>query len=314
MNTQPSKPSKFIIPNPFNMSPYGHDDGQAFNKIINVSGANPNAEAFLPSNMITKSCQILPPVQWQESKEDMNNPFNHIPLAVSMQENTVSILSSSDYEFEKDELFVIGGDHTISIGTGAYLSSVTDMSKIGLLWIDAHSDFNTEETSDSKSLTGYPCAINTGLGKKEFLNSYNSNFVSKVVQIGLRDVDELEAKNLEKKSVKTYNIFDIEEKGLPRIIKETFEHFSDCDYIWLSLDIDSLDPYYCDSGRTDVPVIGGLTPRELMYITQKVKETGKLKVTELVQINNVPNNSNLIYLGNRIVEVAFGLGDFRYNK
>jgi arginase len=304
---------KYILPNPFSLSTYGHDDGQVYKDIINLNGANLNAAEFFPSNQITSHCMILPAVTFDISKVLMDDPQTHVFAGLSMQESAQKILTENikDLDFE---LFVIGGDHTISIGTGAYLSQILDMSKVGLIWVDAHGDFNTSSTSSSKSLTGYPCAINMGLGDDYFVKPFGNNFVTKCVQIGIRDIDELEHENMISKSVKTYSNVDVEDLGLKAILNQTLDYFLDCDFIWLSIDIDSLDPIYCDQGRTDVPVNGGLTPRELQYITTFIKNSGKLKITELVQINNTKNNFNLVALGNRLVEIAMGLGSFRVNK
>ena len=305
-------PTKYILPNPFSLSTYGHDDGQVYKDIISLNGANSNAAAFFPSNQITKHCTILDPVTFDISKVIMADPETHISAGISMQESALDILTRGIQD-KNFELFVIGGDHTISIGTGAYLATQLDMSKVGLIWVDAHGDFNTSSTSSSKSLTGYPCAINCGLGDEYFTQPFNNNFITKCVQVGIRDIDQLEHDNMVSKNIITYCNTDIEHLGLRAILDKTLEHFQDMDHIWLSIDIDSLDPIYCDQGRTDVPVCGGLTPRELQYITTYIKNSGKLKITELVQINNTPNNFNLVALGNRIVEIAMGLGSFRTN-
>jgi arginase family enzyme len=88
----------------------------------------------------------------------------------------------------------------------------------------------------------------------------------------------------------------------------------DFEYVWLSIDIDSLDSVYFDKDETDVPVTGGLTPRELLYITSKLQSTGKLKVAEITQVNDVDKNTQIIVLASRIAELALGLGAYRYNR
>lgn len=305
---------KYILPNPFNLSTYGQDNGQAYNRIININGANENASHYFPSNQLTQNCTILPPITWTTSSQSMSNPSNHIIVAQSMQNNVIENLNNTNFDIKKDELVVIGGDHTISIGTGAFLSGIVDMSEVGLIWIDAHGDFNTPETSESKSLTGYPCAINNGLGLKEFLKPFNNNFIQKIVQIGIRDIDILETNNLKHQNIKTFSNLDIEDLGMANILTQTLKELESCKYIWLSMDIDSLDPIYCDEGRTDVPVTGGLTPREFQYIARKIHQSGKLRISEIVQINNSDNNSNLVYLANRTIEILLGLGKFRINE
>jgi arginase len=302
---------KYILPNPFNLSPYGQDSGEAYKAIVNLNGANPNAESHFPSNQILDNCTILDPVQFSMIPVGLDDVSLHPPYALEMQSNSIKPISILDKD---SQLLVIGGDHTVSIGTGAGLAQILDMSKVGLIWVDAHGDFNTPSTSSSKSLTGYPCAINMGLGEEQYLKSFNNNFIQSCVQIGIRDIDQQESQNLQSKNVQTFSNLDIEEFGIKRVVEMALEYLCDCDYIWLSLDIDSLDPIYCDNGRTDVPVVGGLTPRELMYITSTVEATQRLKVTEIVQINSVPNNTNLIYLANRLIELAFGLGRFRTNE
>jgi arginase len=305
---------KYILPNPFNCSTYGMDSGLAYLDIINLNGANANASEHFPSNQLTANALSLDPINIDLTNFAQNKTSNHLEAAYHMQQSVIGNLSTSIQNFEDCQLLVIGGDHSISIGTGAYLSTQVDMSKVGLIWIDAHGDFNTPETSSSKSITGYPCAVNNGLGDDTLLSSYKGNFITKTVQIGIRDIDELEAYNLQSRSVLTFSNIDVEKYGILSILQQSLEHLNDCEFIWLSIDIDSLDPIYCDQGRTDVPVVGGLTPRELMMITDTVFESGKLKITEIVQINNTPNNSNLIYLANRLAELAFGLGGFRINK
>jgi arginase len=302
---------KYILPNPFNLSPYGQDSGQAYKSIINLNGANPNAENHFPSNQILDNCVVLDQVKFSSIPKGLYDVSLHPPYAIEMQQNSIKPISILD---EESQLLVIGGDHTISIGTGAGLAQIMDLSEVGLIWVDAHGDFNTPSTSASKSLTGYPCAINMGLGEDIYLNAYNGNFIKRCVQIGIRDIDLLESQNLQSKNVQTFSNLDIEEFGLKSVLEMALDYLCDCKYLWLSLDIDSLDSIYCDNGRTDVPVMGGLTPRELMYITSVVEATDRLKITEIVQINSVPNNTNLVYLANRLIELVFGLGRFRTNE
>jgi arginase len=322
-NKESKEPSRissvrnYILPNTFNLGPYGKDDGQVYKKIIKLNGANENADAHLPSNQILNNSIILEPVNIRidQEKSDTENAIAMIKEAIrNLQPFNESIKKEEgNGENSESRLFVIGGDHTIAMGTGAAISHALNLDEVGMIWVDAHGDFNTPQTSDSKSLTGYPCAVNMGLGDEAFTSLYGS-FIKKCVQIGIRDVDLLEAENLKEKGVTTYSNLDIEDLGLPTIISKSLEYLKDCKYIWLSLDIDALDTIYVNNGKTDVPVVGGLTPREMLYITDKVAKSGKLKITELVQINNTKENFELIALGSRIIELALGLGGFRINR
>jgi arginase len=308
---------KYILPNPFNLGPYGNDDGQAYKKIIHLNGANPNADNFFPSNQILDNCAVLdsikiPKLNHFEYQKDQQES-QELEVASQMIQEVKHRLSKEISKESLDQLFVIGGDHTVAMGTGAYLSSVFDLSKVGLIWVDAHGDFNTPETSNSKSLTGYPCAVNLGLGSPKLLEHFNNNFVKKCVQIGVRDIDKLESVNLKQMGVKTYSNLAVEDLGIKTIMDQTLYYLKDCDYIWLSLDIDALDSSFI-WGKTDVPVVGGLTSREMQYITSRCYNNKNLKITELVQINNVEDNFATLALANRLIELAFGLGAFRTNN
>ena len=313
--------TNYIIPNPFNLSPYGMDDGMVFKQIINLAGASVNAEKFFPSNLITKNSIILEPkIDYLKSFKgvDMNNTNNHYTPVKIMIDDFVAHRDSIQTSFKDSNFVIIGGDHTIAIATGSLMSKLVNLEGVGMIWVDAHGDFNTPNTSSSKSLTGYPCAVNCGLTsmvEDEKLDiHFNNKFIKKCYQIGVRDIDELETQNLSSKGVMTYSSLDVETMGITTVIRDAIKHLSDCKYIWLSIDIDSLDPIYCDKGRTDVPVIGGLTPREILVIANEVKKTNKLKITEIVQINNTKNNFNLVSMANRVVEIVIDKGQYRYNN
>jgi arginase len=305
--------SLIILPVPSAQSNYGFNNALTYKRIIGVQAANETMSEIFPSNLIQSSCIILEPVEFQQLSDDQPTKGSFLGTNLSMATNLKARIQS-DFDMSSDQLCILGGDHSIAIGTGAGLSTLVDMSKVGLIWVDAHGDFNTPETSLSKCITGYPCGVNSGIGLPEFTDLFNGNFVTKIVQIGIRDIDQIEQKNLNLQKVKTYSVLDIEEIGMKTVIAQTLEYLSECEYIWLSMDIDSLDSVYFQPGETDVPVVGGLTPRELLYITSKIQKSNKLKVFELVQLNDLSKTTNLVTLSSRLVELGFGLGQFRYNR
>lgn len=302
-----------ILPVPFAQSLYGTNSATIYEQILKVKGANENYTQYFPTDLIGQNCLILDPVQYQSMADDEPEKGSFFKSCLSMA-STLAARIHTDFDIKNDQLCLIGGDHSISIGTGAGLSKQIDLSKVGLIWVDAHGDFNTPQTSMSKSVTGYPCALNTGLGLPEFTDLFAGNFIKKVVQIGLRDVDELEHQNLVQKNIKTYSALDVEDLGINQIMQQTLDYLTDCEYLWLSMDIDSLDSIYFEKGETDEPTFAGMTPRELMYITNKTQSTNKLKVFEIVQLNNINKTTNLVVLANRLIETSFGLGKYRYNK
>jgi arginase len=302
-----------ILPIPFAQSLFGTSCDKTYKRILNVNGANDNSNNYFPSELISDNCTILDPVQFTLYPDDQSDKASFLKSNLSMATNS-KIRIEKDFDIIADQICVIGGDHSIAIGTGAGLSTKVDMSKVGLIWVDAHGDFNTSESSKSKSVTGYPCAINSGIGLKEFTELYNGNFIHKIVQIGIRDVEQSEQINLQKQNVKSYSTLEVEKLGIKTVIQETLLYLESCDYIWLSIDFDSLDAVYFQESETDEPVFGGLTPRELLLITSQVQESSKLKIFELVQLNDVGKQTSLVVLASRLIELSFGLGKFRYNK
>jgi arginase len=304
--------AKTIIPVPFAHSTYGQNPGDVYRQILHIQAANPIMSDLFPSNLFHKHCDILEPVKYTQFPDDSPGIGTFLHSAADMQRNLAHTLSSN-FNLQNQYL-IIGGDHTISIGTGLGLSQKLDMGEVGLIYVDAHGDCNTPETSLSKCITGYPVAVNCGLGPDMLVDPFRQNYLKHVVYIGLRDVDELEQENLKKIDATGYSVLDIQELGLSTVVQKAIEKLKNCKYIWLSIDIDSLDPIYLENGETDVPVPGGLTPNDLLYITHKVHQSNKLLLTEITQINNLHKITPITVLASRIGELALGLGTFRYNK
>ena len=301
---------KHIFSAPFALSPYGYNANTAYQNILELHGANQNSAQYFPSNLLQKHCQIHEPVEFDILDNDSPEIGHYLKSLCSLQTNLASKIES--ILPQADSITILGGDHSIAVGTGLGLSRCLDLSEVGLIWIDAHGDSNTPETSLSKCLTGYPVAVNAGLGPKELIQPFQGNFLQNIVQIGLRDIDELEVNNLRQINSKVFSILEVVELGLPKIIDLTLASLANCKYIWLSIDIDCLDSVYFLPGETDVPCPGGLTPRELLYIVNRIRCSSKLIVTELTQVNDIGQVTPITVLSSRIVEMALGLGEFRY--
>jgi arginase len=260
--------------------------------------------------LLESNCVISEPIAVEifRDQSDEISPFTD-SLAIFAKNLQQKINSSWE---DTNRILVLGGDHSISVGTGAGISSCIDMKEVGLIWVDAHADCNTPESSISKCITGYPVAVNHGLGSSKLTSLFNSNFLDGVSYIGLRDIDTTETDNLKSIKANIYSILDIVEVGIAKIVKKAIADMANKKYIWLSIDIDSLDNVYFQEGETDVPVTGGLSPRELLYIVNKISETGKLKITDITQLNNLNKQTALITLASRLSELALGLGGFRY--
>ncbi len=303
---------KHIIPVPFALSPYGFSANTAYKKIINIDGCNSNAALYCPSNLIKNHCYIHKPIAFKCCSNKYPQIGHYLE---SLQDLQLNLANKIQQVIPKtNSTVIIGGDHSISIGTGAGLSKCLDLNDVGLIWIDAHADSNTPESSISKSITGYPVAINAGFGPEQLTRPFQGNFIKNIVQIGLRDIDEFEVSNIKTIKSKVFSILDVVELGIKNILDRALEYLQHCKHIWLSIDIDSLDSIYFESGETDVPCPGGLSPRELLYIVNRIQRTQKLLVTELTQVNDLGRITPVVALSSRIVELALGLGQFRYGQ
>lgn len=300
----------YVLSNPFHLGPYGSRSLSPFQRIMGMSAANDTAGKINPSNILRDNTSELPEVIFEHHENSRPEIGEHVDSCMSMVQGSIASIAELPIDF--DALAIIGGDHSISIGTGAALAQRYDMSKIGIVYVDTHGDCNIPETSLSKSITGYPLAVLMGRGHEDILKPFAGNFVQKVVHIGLRDLDPMELSVFESLNALSFSSLDCELLGMKEIIARSCDYLSDCESIWLSIDIDVLDPIYFQSGETDEPAPGGLTPREILTITHSLEQTGKLKITELVQINDIGENTPIIWLASRIIEASLGLGKFRY--
>ena len=302
-----------IIPCPYAVSPYGGASSgvdAAYKSILNVAAANENMQEKFPSNLLLEHAEVYPPVTF-ETHPDTNPDGVHLDTARSMQRNLADSVAQALHK--SANVVVLGGDHTIAIGTGAGLSRHIDMSKVGLIYVDAHADCHTPVTSLSKSITGYPVAINCGIGPKALTEEFKSH-LQNVAYIGVRDVDKGELENIDFVNLHVYSNLFVEEKGLVTVVKRVLREFAHLEYLWLSIDLDALDPVYFQQNETDVPVTGGLTPRELLTLTRMVAATGRLRVSEFVQLNDMGYSTSLSVLVSRLSELALGLGAYRYGQ
>ncbi|KAK8087536.1 Arginase [Apiospora hydei] len=189
-------------------------------------------------------------------------------------------------------VLTLGGDHSIAIGTVAGTAKAIRERlgrEIAVIWVDAHADINTPESSDSGNIHGMPVSFLTGLAKEDnpeyfgWLKEDNMLNLKKLVYIGLRDVDPGEKKILRENGIKAFSMFDIDRHGIGRVMEMALAHIGSDTPIHLSFDVDALDPMWAPS--TGTPVRGGLTLREGDYICECVHETGSLVAVDLVEVN-----------------------------
>jgi arginase len=186
---------------------------------------------------------------------------------------------------------VLGGDHSIAIGT---LAGAASVKQCGVIWIDAHGDFNTPETTSSGNIHGMPLAASLGRGDERLVSC--GGFVAKakeknVALIGARDLDPEERESLRQSRISVFTMQDIDEMGMKRVMRQALAAALDgTEGFVLSLDMDALDPL--EAPGVGTPVRGGLTYREAHLAMELLAETGALIAMEVVEVNPILDTRN----------------------
>jgi arginase len=171
---------------------------------------------------------------------------------------------------------VLGGDHSLSAGS---IHGAARHKKLGVIWVDAHADFNTAETTPSGNIHGMPLAALCGLGDPRLVCLWEGETPPaldprRVAVVGARDLDPGEKRNLREADVMVQSMEQIDRIGMVAALEKAIDRVSrDVDGIYLSLDMDALDPRHAPGVGTPVP--GGLTYREAHLACEVVAETGK---------------------------------------
>jgi arginase len=187
---------------------------------------------------------------------------------------------------------VIGGDHSIALGS---IRGAARHKKLGVIWIDAHADFNTAETTPSGNIHGMPLAALCGLGDPRLVRLWDEAIPvldpRRVAVIGARDLDDGEKKNLRQAGVMVMGMEQIDRLGMFQVMEKALAQvLQDVDGLYLSFDVDSLDPRHAPGVGT--PVAGGLTYREAHLACEMIAETGQLLGMDLVEVNPILDAHN----------------------
>jgi arginase len=206
---------------------------------------------------------------------------------------------------------VLGGDHSIAAGSISGVAAYFRKEKksVGCIWLDAHSDMNTPETSPSGNVHGMPLSAVMGYGTEELYELFG--FKPKiepqnVVLVGVRDLDAHERKFIKKLGVKAFTMREIDERGMREVMSDALKYaMDDTDGIAVSLDMDFVDP--SDAPGVGTPVRGGVTYREAHLAMEMIADSEAMVSMEIVEINPVIDEHNRTAL--LAVELALsGLG------
>jgi arginase len=193
---------------------------------------------------------------------------------------------------------IIAGDHS---SAGASISSISEYfknKKIGVLWIDAHADLHTPYTTPSGNIHGMPLATALGIDNLDCRrndvddstakkwNTLKSNSLNSenLVYIAVRDTEKEEDFLIEQLNIKNFSVNEVRNLGAPNLINELKDRFKNIDHLYVSFDVDSMDPEQTSNG-TGTPVPNGLSPEEAKQILNEICRFDKLVALEIVEIN-----------------------------
>ncbi len=183
----------------------------------------------------------------------------------------------------------LGGDHSVSMGT---VPGSARGVRSGLIWVDAHTDFNTPSSSPSGNVHGMPVAHLTGMGDARLAGIALGWQVrpEDIVMIGIRSVDRRERDLVQGRGVTVYTMKEVDQLGISRVAGETLERLGSLPRLHVSFDADALDPSVAPGVGT--PVAGGLTYREAHLLMELLSESGRVSSLDIVEVNPALDTEN----------------------
>ncbi len=229
-----------------------------------------------------------------EAMSQANTRARYLPEIAAASEELAAMVEAS---LEEGALpVVLGGDHSIAIGSVSGLASFYRKrdERVGIIWLDAHTDMNTPESTPSGNIHGMPLAALLGHGAKEL--THVAGFAPKVlpentVVIGARSVDPGERELIKRLGVRVYTMTELDERGLANVVEEAVKIAGgDTAGIHVTMDMDFIDPFYAPGVGT--PERGGATYRESHLAMEKIAESGRVLSVELTEVNPLYDTAN----------------------
>jgi arginase len=199
----------------------------------------------------------------------------------------------------------IGGDHSISMGT---VAGCAQGQRCGLIWVDAHTDFNTPASSETGNIHGMPVAHLLGLGDSRLAGIGQGWHMrpEDMVMIGIRSVDHKERDLLLEHKIKIYTMKEVDQLGISRIAQETLERLGHLPRVHVSFDADALEPSIAPGVGTPVP--GGLSYREAHLLMELFAESQRITSMDIVEVNPI------LDLRNQTAQVMVGMAESLLGK
>jgi arginase len=240
-----------------------------------------------------------------EGNVHVPNPEEEVAEGRARRLQAVTTACQSIYEMGRecvtagDFSIYLGGDHSISIGT---VAAAAEKAPVGLIWVDAHGDFNTPASSPTGNIHGMPAAVLVGEGVPELVDLGHPGakiHPSHLVQIGIRDLDPEERERLSHSGITVFTMRHLDELGVAAVARQALDRLRHLARIHVSLDMDCLDP--AEAPGVGTPVPGGLTYREAHLLMEILGDSGKVSSLDIVEINPILDN------GNKTAELAVEL-------
>ena len=184
----------------------------------------------------------------------------------------------------------LGGDHSIAAGT---VAAASHQERTGLLWIDAHGDFNTPKTSPSGNIHGMPLAALSGRGVPELVDLGHPGpkvRAQDVALVGIRDLDSEEKELLRDSGVGVFTMRDVDDNGISAVAQQAIKRVAHLPRVHVSLDMDSVDPREAPGVGTPVP--GGLRYREAHLLMEMIAESVNVGSVDVVEVNPILDERN----------------------
>ena len=214
------------------------------------------------------------------------HPAHHMSTIAQVSESVYASMLSSIEAGER--VIVLGGDHSVSLGSVG--GALQRPGKVGVIWVDAHGDFNTPQSSPSGNVHGMVVRSLMGQGAPALTVGDRHLQHDQIVMIGVRDLDIQERVDLRQSGIKVMTMRDIDENGMAAVVRKALEALGDVVFIHISFDMDSLDPAVAPGVGT--PVAGGLNYREAHLLMEMLADDGRVCSLDLVEVNPILDHAN----------------------
>jgi len=272
---------------------------------IRYAGIKPGLENL--GYMVRDKGDIIPP----EEGMSLRHMINYEQINATNKE-----LYGRVYETLEDGHFplVLGGDHSLAAGSISAVSKFyEEKGPIGIIWIDAHGDWNSEKTTETGNMHGMPFSAVCGYGPDGMVDfGQKPCFVptAHCVQVGGHDFDPAEAERMKEAGMNVFPIRDVDTRGMYEVMKDAIRIAGEGTVgIHLSFDVDAITPEYAPG--TGTPVSNGITAREAFLAVEMLAESGKLISMDLVEVNPILDERNKTgKLASDLIQSAMGKVDY----